>query len=64
MKRQFPAILVIDLNDAMCKDGKCALEIDNTIVYRNFNHLNTSGAELIAKQYLKLKENPLKNLKK
>ena len=62
MKRQFPAILVIDLNDAMCKDGKCALEIDNTIVYRNFNHLNTSGAELIAKQYLKLKENPLKNL--
>ena len=62
MKRQFPSILIIDLNDAMCKDRKCDLEIDNTIVYRNFNHLNTSGAELIAKRYIELKGNPLKNL--
>jgi SGNH domain (fused to AT3 domains) len=64
MKRRFPSILIIDLNDAMCKDGKCDLEIENTIVYRNFSHLNTSGAVLIAKKYLQLKGNPLKKLLK
>lgn len=62
MKRKFPSIIVIDLNDVMCKDGKCDLEINNTIVYRNTNHLNTSGAQLIGEKYLKLKGNPLKNL--
>lgn len=62
IKRKFPSILVIDLNDVMCKDGKCELEIDKTIVYRNSNHLNTSGARLIGEKYLKLKGNPLKKL--
>lgn len=60
MKQKFPELVVIDLNDAMCKDGKCDIQLDNTIVYRNFNHLNTSGAEMIAKKYIKLKGNPLK----
>ena len=62
MKRRFPSILIIDLNDAMCNDGKCGLELENTIVYRNFSHLNTSGAKLIAEKYLRLKGNPLKNI--
>jgi hypothetical protein len=62
MKRKFPSLIVIDLNDAMCKDGKCDLKINNTIVYRNENHLNTSGARQIGEKYLELKGNPLKNL--
>lgn len=62
LKRKFPSILVIDLNDTMCKDGKCDIELEKTIVYRNFNHLNTSGAELMAKKYIRLKGNPLKNI--
>jgi len=60
MKQKFPELIVINLNDAMCKDGKCDIQINNTIVYRNFNHLNTSGAEMIAKKYIELKGNPLK----
>ncbi|RXR19074.1 acyltransferase [Flavobacterium amnicola] len=60
MKQKFPELIVIDLNDAMCKDGKCDIQLDNTIVYRNFNHLNTSGAEMMAKKYIELKGNPLK----
>ena len=60
MKQKFPELVVIDLNDAMCKDGKCDIQLDNTIVYRNFNHLNTSGAEMMAKKYIELKGNPLK----
>lgn len=60
LKQKFPEILVIDLNDAMCTDGKCNIQLENTIIYRNFNHLNTSGAELMAKKYIELKGNPLK----
>lgn len=60
LKRRFPSITIIDLNDVMCDDKKCKIELENTIVYRNFNHLNTSGAELMSKKYLELKGNPLK----
>lgn len=62
MKRRFPAITIIDLNDVMCDAKSCKIQLDNIIVYRNSNHLNTSGAELIAKKYIALKGNPLKNL--
>lgn len=60
MKQKFPEVVVIDLNEAMCSDGRCDIQLDNTIVYRNFNHLNTSGAEMMAKKYIELKGNPLK----
>ncbi len=60
MKQKFPEVMIIDLNDAMCNDGRCDIQLDNTIVYRNFNHLNTSGAEMMAKKYIELKGNPLK----
>jgi peptidoglycan/LPS O-acetylase OafA/YrhL len=60
LKSKYPSIQVIDLNEAVCKDGKCDIQIENTIIYRNFNHLNTSGAELLAKRYIELKGNPLK----
>ncbi|GAA4230733.1 acyltransferase family protein [Postechiella marina] len=61
LKSMFPQIEIIDLNDAMCNDNTCKLEIENTIVYRNSDHLNTSGAKLMGKRYLQLKGNPLKN---
>ena len=62
MKRKFPSIIVINLNDVMCKNGKCKIELNNTIVYRNSNHLNTSGAILLGKAYLITHNNPLKEL--
>lgn len=62
MKRKFPSIIVINLNDVMCKNGKCKIELNNTIVYRNSNHLNTSGAILLGEAYLKIHNNPLKEL--
>ena len=62
MKKKFPSITVIDLNDAMCEDAKCDLELNNTVVYRNADHLNTSGARLIGEKYIQIKGNPLKNL--
>jgi hypothetical protein len=62
IKNKFPSVKVIDLNDVMCKDKTCDIELENTIVYRNFNHLNTSGARLIGEKYLKLWGNPLKEI--
>ena len=61
LKKRFPSITIIDLNDAMCNTKNCKLMLDNTIVYRNSDHLNTSGAKLIGAYYLKLKGNPLLN---
>ena len=52
LKKRFPSIKIIDLNAIMCQDKTCNIEIENQIVYRNFNHQNTSGMEIIAKQYL------------
>jgi peptidoglycan/LPS O-acetylase OafA/YrhL len=62
IKRKFPSVIVIDLNDVMCKKGKCEIELKNTIVYRNNDHLNTSGARLLGEAYLKTHNNPLKEL--
>ncbi len=62
IKRKFPSVLIIDLNDVMCKDGKCEITINNNIVYKDISHLNISGAKLMGEKYLKLKGNPLKNL--
>ncbi len=58
-KRKLPSIKIIDLNTVMCKGEFCDYEIDGNIVYRNSNHLNTSGARLIGERYLKSFGNPL-----
>lgn len=60
IKRKFPSIIIIDLNKVMCQEGKCDIDLNNTIVYRNANHLNTSGARMIGELYLKTFGNPLK----
>ncbi|MEP5339580.1 MAG: acyltransferase family protein [Algibacter sp.] len=63
LKARFPSVVIIDLNDAMCDDNSCELQIDNTIVYRNADHLNTSGAKLMGERYLGRKGNPLRLFK-
>ena len=60
--RKYPQVTIINLNDIMCYDTSCNYEIDNSIVYRNGNHLNTSGATLLARKYILEKGNPLKFL--
>ena len=62
IKARFKDVIVIDLNDAMCENGRCSLKINNTIVFRDRDHLNTSGAKLMGERYLKLKGNPLQGL--
>jgi peptidoglycan/LPS O-acetylase OafA/YrhL len=62
IKRKFPSIIIINLNELMCENGNCEIELDNTIVYRNPDHLNTSGAQLLGELYLKKHNNPLKKI--
>lgn len=63
INKKFPEVTIINLNDVMCDKNDCNYEINESIVYRNSNHLNTSGAILIAKKYLAEKGNPLSFLK-
>lgn len=58
--KQFPAVQIINLNDVMCSGEWCDYQVNNTIVYRNGNHLNTSGAMLLAQKFINKKGNPLK----
>ena len=62
MKRRFPNITYIDFKDAMCDDKQCAIVLNDTIIYRNSDHLNTSGAAMMAEKYLSLYGNPLKQV--
>ncbi|MEW7291655.1 acyltransferase family protein [Aquimarina sp. 2304DJ70-9] len=62
IKKRFPSVTIIDLNEVMCVNDKCDYAINEQIVYRDFYHLNVSGARLIAKKYLEEKGNPLRSL--
>lgn len=61
IQRKFPEVLVIDMNESVkINDKQFTTQINNTIIYRNPDHLNTSGARLIGEKYLTLHKNPLK----
>ena len=60
---KFPQVIIIDMNESVKIDNThFTTQINNSIVYRNEDHLNTSGARLIGEKYLKLHTNPLKKL--
>jgi peptidoglycan/LPS O-acetylase OafA/YrhL len=62
---KFPQVIIIDMNASVKIDKThFTTQINNSIVYRNEDHLNTSGARLIGEKYLKLHTNPLKQLDK
>ena len=61
IKQRFPSINFIDLKDVMCENKQCDLILNDVIVYRNNDHLNTIGAKLIAEKYLMEFGNPLKS---
>jgi len=51
------------MNEGVRENGKLTTKLENTIIYRTFDHLNTSGAKLIGEKYLLKNGNPLKELK-
>ena len=52
--KKFPQVMIIDMNESVKIDEThFTSQINNSIVYRNEDHLNTSGARLIGEKYLK-----------
>lgn len=59
LKKEFPKLIVIDPKKAICNDKYCNIEIDNTPILADSNHLNYIGSELLGKEYMKEFGNPL-----
>ena len=59
IKKRFPTVVIVNLNDVMCADNKCSYEINEQIIYGDFCHLNVLGAKLLAQRYIEQKGNPL-----
>lgn len=64
IKKRFPTITVIDLNEVMCNDNTCDYEINESIVFRDKKHLNISGAKFMAQRFIIKGKNPLKSVLK
>lgn len=62
IKKRFPKIIIIDLNESVAKGDYFTTEINGSIIYRTFDHLNTSGATMMGEKYLEKNKNPLKDL--
>jgi len=52
LKEAFPELRFINYADLLCDDKTCDSEIKGTPVYKDHNHLNGRGSEILAKQYI------------
>ncbi|AMK75186.1 hypothetical protein EDE11_106178 [Methylomonas methanica] len=59
LKEKYPAIILINPNDVLCRDGECDVQIDGTFIYSDQAHLNRLGSYLLGEKYLKVNGNPL-----
>lgn len=48
ISKKFDNVQVIDFNQLFCKNGQCEVKINNIVMYKDFNHLNRYGSELVA----------------
>ncbi|MGX5699161.1 acyltransferase family protein [Acinetobacter kookii] len=54
-----PNLIVIDFNDVVCDAKYCYSALNQTILYRDNQHLTYAGSRQIALEYLKRYSNPL-----
>ena len=48
LARTNPDVTLIQIHPLFCSDGQCAMALDGRLLYRDDNHLNVSGSELVA----------------
>ena len=62
LKTQFPKLEIVDLNTLLCDQISCNTSLNNIPLYRDKdnNHLSYFGAKELGKEYLEIRENPLK----
>lgn len=58
MQKQYPQLLIISLDNLFCNGKECAMSIQNIPLYRDEDHLNEAGADILGKEYLKSHKNP------
>lgn len=59
---KYPKMLVIDPTKVMCNEVSCFTEINGIPLYKDSNHLNYMGSELIGQLYIARFGNPLSTL--
>lgn len=60
LSTDFPALIVIDPTEVMCKEDKCLSAVNDTPLYLDATHLNDTASRTLAKLYLNSHGNPLK----
>jgi peptidoglycan/LPS O-acetylase OafA/YrhL len=60
MQNKFPQLIIIRPADLFCSGEKCTMDLQNTPLYRDEDHLNELGASILGTEFLKTKTNPFK----
>ncbi|OFE44480.1 acyltransferase family protein [Acinetobacter towneri] len=62
LKIKFPKLEIVNLNTLLCDQISCNTSLNNIPLYRDKdnNHLSYFGAKELGKEYLEIRENPLK----
>ncbi|NWK53165.1 acyltransferase [Acinetobacter sp. SwsAc5] len=62
LKIKFPKLEIVNLNTLLCDQISCNTSLNNIPLYRDKdnNHLSYVGAKELGKEYLEIRENPLK----
>ncbi len=58
LKQEFPSLLIMNPHELYCQGSNCSMSINGLPLYRDDDHLNEKGAELLAQEYLKKIGNP------
>ncbi len=62
LKLEHPTIKIIDPTKIICNEKYCNTQINGIPLYRDNNHLNHMGSELIGNLYIEKLGNPLKSI--
>lgn len=60
LAREITALVVLDPSALICTDGRCQLELSGVPIYRDDDHLNRHGSELLGRLYIEQLGNPLR----
>jgi len=64
IRSKYPQLIVLRPQDIICTGKICKMDVDNTPIYRDEDHLNEVGAKLLGEKYILSIGNPLKKIQK
>ena len=60
LKDFYPQIIIVKPSELYCQGSACKMQLDDTPLYRDEDHLNEVGAKKLAQKYLSLYPNIFK----